>query len=634
MIRKTRSLCIPVLVALALSPGLLAQQPQKWVEVRSPHSVVVSDAGERQARRVAEEFEQFRAVFQAAIPGAKVDPGRPVVIFAVREEKGMRLLLPGFWEQAGQVQPSGIFAAGEVRHYAAVQINAPGGNPNHNIYHEYVHLLNRLNFGQLPAWVNEGLAEVYATTSIGSHTVELGRPDDAHLRLLRREQLLPLETLFTVDHSSPYYNEADKASIFYAQSWALTHLLLFGDESRRGQLESYLRRAASKPPALAAAGNVFGRLKSLERQLQNYCRQPAFRPVTLPAPPTEDSKNYASRELSEAETLSLHGDFFLQTHRPAEARAALEEAIHLDPRQSMALEALGQLALQEDHRSDALQWFGRAVQVASNSYLAHYYYAILLSQQGGGPEETEVVEDHLAKSVELNPAFAAAHAALSNFYAARPSMLEEALDHARKAVALEPEESDYLLNAARILLHARRVDEALTTGLRALELSQTEAERAAGETFLGAARKYQQDLIAWKKAEEDARAAAEERRKRQETGPAVQAAQPAAPEPALPTQPQWGAGPARRVTGSAVEGYLRSVTCKDNAMDVRIDIGAYWLQLHSSDYFNMGLLTAGWKPPEDFDPCKHLKGRRAVIIYRAVEGKPYAGEILAIQIQK
>jgi len=34
--------------------------------------------------------------------------------------------------------------------------------------------------------------------------------------LLRQNKLLPLATLFTVDHTSPYYHEENKGSIFYA----------------------------------------------------------------------------------------------------------------------------------------------------------------------------------------------------------------------------------------------------------------------------------------------------------------------------------------------------------------------------------------------------------------------------------
>ena len=55
------------------------------------------------------------------------------------------------------------------------------------------------------------------------------RVGEAHQRsclLLRDSKMLPLPLLFQVDPKSPYYNERDKQSIFYAQSWALMHYLI------------------------------------------------------------------------------------------------------------------------------------------------------------------------------------------------------------------------------------------------------------------------------------------------------------------------------------------------------------------------------------------------------------------------
>jgi hypothetical protein len=46
---------------------------------------------------------------------------------------------------------------------------------------------------------------------------------------LRQTQLLPLSALFAVDASSANYHENNKASIFYAESWLLTHYLMTRD---------------------------------------------------------------------------------------------------------------------------------------------------------------------------------------------------------------------------------------------------------------------------------------------------------------------------------------------------------------------------------------------------------------------
>lgn len=609
-----------------LGLGAAAASPPLWVEVRSPHFIVVSDAGEKAARGVAAAGESFRGAFPAIRPGARVDAGRPVVILAIQDAALLRELLPGFAETAGGARPSGLFAAGEERHYVAVQVGHAGADSYHSLYHEYVHLLNRLNFPRLPVWLNEGLAEVYAGAVGDAATAERRPLDEPHLRALGRGPRLPLTTLLTVDHASPHYREAGKALRFYAESWALTHLLLVGSDARRGQLDAFIALLARGVPDLEAARQSFADLGRLEQELAEYTRRPAFRSIAVPAPAGPEASSFAARELAPAEVLAVRGDFLLHTHRPAEARAALLEALQADPRLAAAQEALGHLALLEDKRSEALRRFRQAVETGSRSYLSHYYAAMLLAEQAGDAEHARLAEEYLERAVALHPAFAPGHAALSGFYATRATMLAAALAHARQAAALAPDAHDFQLNVARILLRMERVEEAIAHGERVRAASASDEERRAAEAFLAAARAYRRDLPASGRAgEADAERRGEDRAASgDETPDAASAA----------SLPRWGAGKTRRVVGSGVEGWITQVRCRARTMELHLDLGAYDLRLRASDYFLMGFHTRGWALPEDFEPCRHLKGRRAMIIYRAVEGKPYAGEILAVELRR
>ncbi len=60
--------------------------------------------------------------------------------------------------------------------------------------------------------------------------------------------MLPLRTLFEVDHKSPHYNEKNKTSIFYAQSWALMHYLIIGKAGRVEQFGKFMNCSTSKVP--------------------------------------------------------------------------------------------------------------------------------------------------------------------------------------------------------------------------------------------------------------------------------------------------------------------------------------------------------------------------------------------------
>ena len=82
------SLLIPHTVPLAL-----AGDPQ-WVEIRSPHFSVVTDAGEKRGREAAVKFEQLRAVFGAILVKAKVNLPIPLQIVAFRNTKELRQFAP------------------------------------------------------------------------------------------------------------------------------------------------------------------------------------------------------------------------------------------------------------------------------------------------------------------------------------------------------------------------------------------------------------------------------------------------------------------------------------------------------------------------------------------------------------
>jgi hypothetical protein len=59
-----------------------------WLELKSPHFVVLTDSNEKQARHVAGQLERMRAVFHTLFPEATGDSGSPIVVLALRDKKG------------------------------------------------------------------------------------------------------------------------------------------------------------------------------------------------------------------------------------------------------------------------------------------------------------------------------------------------------------------------------------------------------------------------------------------------------------------------------------------------------------------------------------------------------------------
>ena len=117
------------------------------------------------------------------------------------------------------------------------------------MFHEYVHLVLRLNFDSLPVWLNEGLAEFWGNTIIEGERVHEGEPVSQHLQTLRQRTPLPLAALFAVKPDSAQYSEQNRATIFYAQSCALVHYLVLGSEERRGQVNRFAALLQAGQPA-------------------------------------------------------------------------------------------------------------------------------------------------------------------------------------------------------------------------------------------------------------------------------------------------------------------------------------------------------------------------------------------------
>ncbi len=636
---RLASACLALLLAqLAGLPGArvasAADRSDTWVEVRSPHFTVVSNGGEKLARRVVEHFEEIRAAFQKTLNKIRVDPGQRIIILAAKNENTLKALLPEFWEVKGHTHPAGIFVPGEEKHYVALRLDAEGDNPYEVLYHEYVHLLLRLNFRSLPVWLDEGYAEFLGHTRIGEKDLVMGEPSRSHIELLRETRLLPLEVLLKVDHRSPYYNEANKTSVFYAQAWALVHYLMLDDQMRKEQpLAKFGQLIANDVDAIEAARQAFGDLKPFEKKVESYVRQASFHYYYLKSPARVTEKDFVPRTLPPAESAALRGDFHLHMRRMAEARALLDEALRLDPNLALAYESMGFLHYRGGEREEAAKHFARAVELDSRSHLAHYYHAMLLVKGSIRADTLPEAEASLRRVIELNPDFAPAYSMLAMFYSLRKETLEKALAAARKAAELEPGELRHYLNLGQVLLRMERTVDARVIGDQVLAAARSPDIRAAAEAFLREVNRYQEYLAERKRYEEEARVSREQLSSyvRSDT-PANAAAKPAAAqEPAQPAPPSGAAKP--RLYSAF--GRITEVACSaPPAMDLTLNLGALVVRLHAPNYFKVDYLTTAWKPPANFNPCVHLKGLSAKLSYTLVQGEAYDGEIVSLEVRK
>ena len=415
-----RKLTIPIAVVASLfaivcvlDEAAAAAPHGKWVEARSPNFIVVSNAGEGQARKVAVQFERIRALFRDSLPYAKQSSSPVITILAVKDEDSLRELLPEYWTK-GHAHPGGIFINRYDQLQIAVNLSAQYENAYEAVYHEYYHSVTVPFFPGLPTWVAEGLADFYGNSTIGDKTADVGLPSAGLIDELRvTNNFIPLDVLFKVDHSSPYYNEQNKVSVFYAESWALVHYFMLGDNgAHKGAFGAYLQAPSEGASQDEAAAKAFGDLHKLQDELKAYAGRFLFPALKIPAPP-KPSGDIAVRALSDASVDAYSGGFLALHEQFDQAEPLLKEAVQLDPRLALAQRNLALLHYFRHEGAEALASLSAAIALDSEDADLRYFRAELTFQDLSRTDPQ--IEDDLRRAIAAKPDFAAPYGLLG-FY--------------------------------------------------------------------------------------------------------------------------------------------------------------------------------------------------------------------------
>ncbi|HEV2400537.1 MAG TPA: TonB family protein [Candidatus Sulfotelmatobacter sp.] len=483
-----------ILLPLLLFTAALAfarDKPENWIEVRTCHFDVVTNSTEKQGRWVADRFERMRSVVRGAFSALQSDSGSPIVVLAIKNERDFRSLEPEDYLGKGQLRVAGLFLHAPDKNYVLMQLDAAGDHPYAVIYHEYTHLLLVKEQVWLPLWLNEGLAQFYENTEIGDKGIVVGIPSNEDAILLQHHRLLPLATLFTVDRKSPYYHKEDLGSIFYAESWALTHYLLIKDyQEKTHRLRDYAELLVQNLDPVTAAIRVFGDLQKLQSALDKYVQQKELLGLKLAASSEVDDSAFKVHSLAPAQADALRADFLASNQRTAEARSLLDHVFGEDPNNVSAHETMGFLELRQGHLEEARKWYAKAVQLDSQSYLAHYYFAAISMRGSLTSADESQVENSLRTAIRLNSSFAPAFDSLAMFLRLRHRDLNEAHMLGLTAVSLDPGSISYRVNVANILLDMKQGPNAVEVLRATAKLAKTPQEVQTVNKALTNAQEY------------------------------------------------------------------------------------------------------------------------------------------------
>jgi tetratricopeptide (TPR) repeat protein len=489
-----RRIIFPVVVSLcllaAISHHTTVLAKDTWVSVRTKNFMLLGNAGEKDIRKVGLRLEQFREVFTRLFPNMKFNTPVPTTVIVFKSYSSYAPFMP-------RANTAGYFQAGPDVNYIALTTEVRGEqDPFAVIFHEYTHLLVENTFDSVPLWFNEGLAEYYSTFSItDDQKIVLGKPIGSHVYLLRQNKMLPLQTLFEVDYKSPHYNETNKTSIFYAQSWALMHYLIIGKAGRIDQLGKFMDLIIAKVPVERAFQQAFEvPFETMEKDLRNYVKQDRYNIVSGHfEKKLELDTTTEATTLTEAEAQAYLGDLLLHSNRK-DAYTYLEKALKLDPNLPMAHASLGMLYFREGKVKEAHASLERAVAANLQNYLAHYYYAYTLSHaapdenpsRGGySPEVAAKIREHLQKAITLRPDFPESYNLLAYVSLVTGQGIDESIASLKKVLSASPGKTQFIYMLGQ--LYTRKGDyKAARELLEQVVKSNAEEEvRKHAESLLG-----------------------------------------------------------------------------------------------------------------------------------------------------
>jgi hypothetical protein len=368
----------------------VAHAAAKWSYASSPHFEVFTSGNEQHARDAIADFESVHAFFEKALdlPSASAPRTRLVVFSSPKE-----------------FDP---YKPNAVAH--AFYLNAPGGDyivmqsldadAFPVVVHEYAHLMIRRTGADYPLWLNEGFAEFYSTMAPEGRKMRLGLAPLQRVQLLATTvRLIPLERLLAIDDRAPEYNDPVQAPLFYAECWAMTHMLI-SHESYRARSAAFFSEVSHGTPATAALSAVYGRpMAAINEDLGNYARRGTYASSLADSPDSAHNLRITAGPVDDMDVaITLAAIIGWQHDREEQGRVALAA---LDARGSGSLrlaEARGLLEMYMKNEDAATPYLAKAVSLGSVNATVLRAYAGLI-----GTSDPERQEALLGKAVSISP---------------------------------------------------------------------------------------------------------------------------------------------------------------------------------------------------------------------------------------
>ncbi len=211
----------PFAVLLVLTLGfssaycVFGRSNSEWLGYSTSHFTVLAKGHKEQGCAVIERLEMARLYFEKT-GWTQRDSAQRVELLAFygdKEFESYRLHESAYaFYQLGRQADYIVMRDLEPEHYSVA-------------IHEYTHSVVEHAGLNLPPWLNEGLADFYSTLECQRAKVLVGAAPEGRVFILQKRRWMDWAVLAAVDEDSPYYRQPEKMLLFYAQSWAMVHML-------------------------------------------------------------------------------------------------------------------------------------------------------------------------------------------------------------------------------------------------------------------------------------------------------------------------------------------------------------------------------------------------------------------------
>jgi hypothetical protein len=334
-----------LLVCLTLVSPAPIYASETWIQASSDHFQLFTSNNKDQAVQLLRQLETTRRRLLPVLYGASTAP---------ENDDSCRVTVIAFHSDTEYASYRSNSAA------SAYSLEAPGSSyivlgaaSAHDpaiAVHEYIHHLLHRRYRGLPAWLDEGLAEVYSSLEERRNQLRLGLPADSRLSSLEHDGLLlGLPDLLNVKEDDlKKLRHSEPRSRFYSESWLLTHMLRFSP-AYSPRFSAFITSIDSGNTAENAFLSVYRKtLPQVQDDLQRYLKKGRFptQTVTLNIPALPAVEVYAAPAAAMEVQVTL-ANLLIDLGRFSKAEAALHTLQSDSPNNPAVLAAFSYLRLRQ-----------------------------------------------------------------------------------------------------------------------------------------------------------------------------------------------------------------------------------------------------------------------------------------------